>query len=310
MDRVDVGIIRWFLQGQQTVPFRAEVKPMVKTLSKRLGVTGETVRNRVRRMFDSGVLNGVTLQPNPTLLGMKTSAFGMYVPSSVSRPELIRKIGLIEGCQLSVSHIDGLVGVVFMHEGGESLERKVKLMQGLAGVKDGFLTAVPFPPCELELTQTDWKLMAALRPDASLSYSELSAKLGISKKTVKRRVERMVSGGAVFTMALHQVRAVKGSLEANLVVFYDEGADRAATDVSIMREIDDIMIYAGVWGSYSVYAISIPNLASAEETAQKVRKIRGVRDARASVMEERLELYECVDPLLAKKTLAEPMLEA
>ena len=116
MDRVDIGILRWFLQGQQTVPFRPEVKPMIKTLSKRLGVTGETVRNRIRKMFASGVLNGVVLQPNPGVLGMKTSALGMYVPSSVSRPDLIRKIALIEGCQLSVSHIDGLIGIVFMHE--------------------------------------------------------------------------------------------------------------------------------------------------------------------------------------------------
>ena len=278
---------------------------MIKTLSKRLGVTGETVRNRIRKMFASGVLNGVVLQPNPGVLGMKTSALGMYVPSSVSRPDLIRKIALIEGCQLSVSHIDGLIGIVFMHEEGESLERKVKLMEGLAGVKDGFLTPVPFPPCDLELSKTDWRLMAALRPDASLSYVELSKKLGLSKRTVKRRLERLESGGAVFTMALHQVRAVKGSLEANLVVFYDEKFSRSETDVRVMKEIEDTMIYAGVWGTYSVYAVSIPNLASAEEVTERVKKIIGVRDARASVMEERLELYEAVDPLLAKK-VSEP----
>ena len=301
MDRVDVGIIRWFFQGQLTVPSRPGVQPMIRSLSKQLGVTGETVRNRMRRMFESGVLNGIVLEPNPSLLGMEIGALGFFAPQSASRPKLAKKLALVDGMQVVATHLDGLIGLIFLHYGGESLEMKVKLMKEIAGVSDGFFTEIQFPSCQLELSRTDWRIMAALRPDATKTHSELSKELGLSSRTIKRRLDRMVSGGAVFTRALHQVRAVEGAIEVNILVFYDDHAKRSETDSKILKELDDYLLYAGIWARYSPYYVSVPNLSTAEGLAARVGKIRGVKEARASIMEERLELYESIDPVLARK---------
>jgi DNA-binding Lrp family transcriptional regulator len=301
LDRVDIGIIRWFMQGQPTAPFRAGVRPMVDGLARQLGVTGETVRNRVRRMFESGVLGRVTLQLNPAVLGMEAGALGMFVGPGVSRRALARRLSLVEGCQVVASHVDGLVGVVFYHYGGESLKKKVALMEELAGTTEGFYTDIPFPRCGLELTETDWRIVGALRPDASAPCSALSRKLGLSSRTVKRRLDRLVSGGAVFSMVSHRVRAVKGALEANLLVFYDQSAPRPQTDARILRELDDVLIYAGIWAQYSAYAVAVPSFAAGEEAAERVGRIDGVKEAWASVMEDRAELYESLDGFIARR---------
>lgn len=301
MDRIDVGILRWYLQGHLTAPFRAEVRPNVRLLSERMGVTGETVRNRMRRMFASGVLTGVVAQPNPGVLGMKAGALGLYLQHGAARAKVARSLALVEGMQVVATHIDGMVGVVFLHEGGTSLERKVNLMKEIAGATESEFTDVPFPQCDVVLGKPDWGILAALRPDASQSYGVLGKKTGLSPRTVKRRLDRLVAGRAVFTLALHNVRAVHGSLEANVVVRYEAGATRPAVDEAIVKALDDSLVYAGVWSSYSAYAVSIPNLAAADAIGERVAKIRGVKYAKASVMEERLEVYDSVDRAIAEK---------
>ncbi|MDG6988712.1 MAG: AsnC family transcriptional regulator [Nitrososphaerota archaeon] len=301
MDRVDVAILRWFLQGHQTAPFRPEVRPNISILSKRLGVSAETVRNRMRRLFETGVLNGVVGQPNPEVLGLQIAALGIQVPPETSRHKLARSLALVEGMQIVATHLDGMIGLVFFHEGGASLERKLKLVKTMSGATEAMFTEVVFPPCDLELKRADWEILAALRPDASQSYHELAKKTRLSARTVKRRLDRMVSGMALFTMALHETRAVSGSLEANVVVQYEPGADRSAADGAIMKVLEDNLFYAGVWARYSVYAISIPNLVAAEEAERKLMQIRGVKDAKASIIEERLELYDSLDQVISSK---------
>ena len=301
MDSLDVSILRWFFQGHQTAPFRPEVKPMIKALSKQLGVTGETVRNRMRRMFESGVLKGIVLQPNPAVLGSSIGALGFFVQNGTPRGALAKKLSLVDGAQLVVTHLDGMIGVVFMHDGGESLDRKVKLIMEMGGVSDAFFTELPFPPCQLELSRTDWRIMAVLRPDATKSYKELSKTLGLSSRTIKRRLDRMVAGNAVFSIASHQVRAVESGVEANMVVFYDPSVSRPETDARIIKEIRDYLLYAGLWARYSVYAVALPNVASSDAVAERVRRIRGVKDARSAIIEERLELYQSLDGMIAKK---------
>ncbi|MDG6968364.1 MAG: AsnC family transcriptional regulator [Nitrososphaerota archaeon] len=301
MDRIDIGILRWFLQGHMTAPFRPEVRPNIKIISKQLGVTGETVRNRMRRMFETGILNGVVAQPNPGILGLQVAALGMHAPRETSRPKLARRLALVEGMQLVATHLDGMIGLVFFHEGGESLERKIRLVKEMAGATETVFTEVVFPPCDLELKRADWEILAALRPDASQSYDELARKTALSAKTVKRRLDRMVAGMAVFTMALHETRAVSGGLEANVVVQYEQGADRSAVDREIVKALDDDLFYAGVWARYSVYAIYLPNLAAAEGAEREVKAIRGVKEAKASIIDERLELYDPIDQVIASK---------
>ena len=301
LDRVDVAILRWFLQGHQTAPFRPEVRPNISMLSKRLGVSGETVRNRMRRMFATGVLNGMVGQPNPEVLGLQVAAFGVQVPPETPRLKVARSLALVEGMQIVATHLDGMIGMVFFHEGGESLERKLKLVKEISGATETTFTEVLFPPCDLELKTADWEILAALRPDASQSYQELAKKTGLSARTVKRRLDRMVLGRAVFTMALHDTRAVSGGLEANVVVQYEPGADRSAADGAIVKALEDNLFYAGVWARYSVYAINVPNLVAAEEAERKLKRIRGVKDAKASIIEERLELYGSLDQVISSK---------
>ena len=298
---MDVGILRWFLQGHATAPFRPEIRPNIKALSKNLGVTGETVRNRMRKLFETGVLNGVVAQPNPAVLGVKIGAFGMYASPETSRPKLARKLALVDGMQLVATHLDGMIGVVFTHDGGGSLERKLKLMKEIAGGTGEVFTEVLFPPCDLALKRADWEILAALRPDASKSYGKLAKETGLSAKTVKRRLDRMVSGMAVFSMALHEVRAVVGALEANVVVQYEPGADRSAVDGRIVKELEDNLFYAGVWARYSVYAINVANLDAVEGVERRLGRIPGVREVKGSIIEERLELYDSMDQLIATK---------
>ena len=52
------------------------------------------------------------------------------------------------------------------------------------------------------MDEIDNKIIAELRRDARMSYSALAATTGLSRVTVRARVERMVSSGAILGFTL------------------------------------------------------------------------------------------------------------
>src|SRR5690242_3407840 len=51
--------------------------------------------------------------------------------------------------------------------------------------------------CGLSLDQTDRMLIASLKLDGRMSYSELASRLGVSEGTARNRVARLVESGTV-----------------------------------------------------------------------------------------------------------------
>jgi DNA-binding Lrp family transcriptional regulator len=68
----------------------------------------------------------------------------------------------------------------------------------------------------MKINKTDYKLIAALQKDGSSSYSDLAEKLGITAKTVAKRVDRLLSSGMISIRA--QPNPYKLGLSASAMI--------------------------------------------------------------------------------------------
>ncbi len=300
LDKTDIAIVRELFQGLPSSPIRPETKLSFRQVAKRLGLAEGTVRSRTKKLVDSGFIRGWAVHPNPGLLGLSVGVLGFEVGVSPKR-EVVEKLRLVEGNLLLVDYHKSYVGMVFFYDDAGSLRRKVDLISKIAAASEQSFYRVPFLPCRYRLSLTDWMIVLSLQEDHKKSYRKVGAELGLSARTVMRRVERMCKEGATFLLASANERALKGATRADLMVKWGDASVRAEAQENVLRVADEFCFFHGLWTDMAVLNLLIPNVPTSAEILEKVSVIEGVESARIEFVRERHESYELLGELVQRK---------
>ncbi|WP_372612626.1 Lrp/AsnC family transcriptional regulator [Aquicoccus sp.] len=134
------------------------------------------------------------------------------------------------------------------------------------------------------MDETDRKLISALRHDARASLSDLALLLGVSRTTVRARIERLRQAGEVigFTVVLKedaQADPVRGLM---MIGIEGRGADR------IIRQLSGLLAVRGVHstnGRWDVIAeIGTATLEEFDEVLARIRRFDGVATSETSLL--------------------------
>jgi DNA-binding Lrp family transcriptional regulator len=288
MDKLDVAILRALFQGEFGAPMRGDLTLTSTAIAKKLEVGDQTVRDRVKRMMDSGFLKAPPLFLNPEILGRKVGALSFDIPAAANRTEIVQRLALMDGIVVVMSHVGGLLGVVFYYD-ETSMGRRIGFISRLVGVDKYTFTQVPFPHFRLRLSKTDWKIIIGLKANTDRSYNGLAKELGLSGRTVKRRLDRLIEGGAVYAFPAADPKFLKQAVLASLVVDYPPSAAREEVDRRLVAEFDDSLFFAGLWTTYSVLALILPSVQASREAVERAMRVEGVEKARIDIVEDRIE---------------------
>jgi len=288
MDRLDVAIVRSLFQGEFGAPMRGDLMLTSASIAKRLHVGNQTVRDRVKKMMDSGFLKPPPLFLNPEILGRQVGVLSFDIPAAANRAEIVQRIALMDGIIVVMSHVGGLLGVVFYYD-ETSMERRIGFFSRMVGVDKYTFTQVPFPHFRLRLSKTDWKIIIGLKANTDRSYNGLAKELGLSGRTVKRRLDRLIRGGGVYAFPSADPKFLKQAVLTSLVVDYSPSAVRKEVDRRLVAEFDESLFFAGLWTSYSVLALILPSVQASREAVERARRVNGVEKARIDIVEDRVE---------------------
>lgn len=291
-DGLDSRILREMLLDPVALTFQADVRGAYRTIGQRLGVTEDTVRNRVKA-FEKGYLRGWRVGINPTILGYRTSSID-FDPRPLAKSESLRVMRTVPGMILLKNYYGDYVGGLVAYRDEESLKEKLGLI--LRGTSDpGTIERVDvrFPNCDVRLLETDWEIIKALQRNPRRRYDEVAKQLRVSPRTVRRRLERMVEGRALFIVPDQNLRALRGVTKVNLTIGY--------TDPRVKHEVDRVLISS--FDTYfsmpffsdsdnASFCIFLTNLPMAEEILARVRKIPGVREASMRILLDVVNLLE------------------
>ncbi len=301
MDRLDIRIIRELSQGRNVGLVWGDINPAYREMGLSLVVSKETIRGRVDKMRSSGVLKPFPVQPNPGLLGLSVGALTVDVPAQTSTAELMKRLCLVDGILLLVSHIGSMIGVIFYYEDDASRQKKVSLISSICSATAVGFTAIPYPLCSVGLSRRDWEIIAALPQRGERSHGEISSGLGISGKTLQRRLKRMIDGWAISRLISTDIRLLRGAVVGSLVVHYSRGAGRAEADKRLIRDLDEFLFFPGIWSTYSVYSLILPSIPDAAKVLERTRATKWVTSARIDLVDGRIELYDTLLDQVQKK---------
>src|SRR6266571_1667777 len=291
-DGLDSRILREMLLDPVALTFQADVRGAYRKIGQRLGVTEDTVRNRVKA-FEKGYLRGWRVGINPTILGYRTSSID-FDSRPVAKSESLRVMRTVPGMMLLKNYYGDYVGGLVAYRDEESLKEKLSLiLRGTSNPGTVERVDVRFPNCDVKLLETDWEMVKALQRDPRRRYDEVAEQLRVSPRTVRRRLERMVEGRALFVVPDQNLRALRGVTKVDFRIGY--------TDPRVKHEVDRVLIssfdaYFSMPffsdSDHASFCIFLPNIPMAEEMLARVRKIPGVREASMRILLDVVNLLE------------------
>lgn len=243
MDALDVHILR----SMGTVPYGPRPKGpdafKASTIAREVGTTAKTVRSRIKAMEEKGVLLGYQVVPNLGHLGL-TGEGHFFVATDEAVKDEATEAALDVPRIMAVHDFLG-EGICFEFAFADQDERAdtLETLSELTGdphprrFYDGVM-----PTVERQLTNLDWRIISSLRWDATRRLREVATEVGVTRRTVKRRYDRMAQEGSFVIVALVDPGQAAGLLLFELLFFLEPGRDRSEAE-SILDAYRDHYLY-------------------------------------------------------------------
>ncbi len=292
-------------RGQQHALFTDRRKSL-RNIAEKLGVDKDTVRNRIAKLSAIGFLTGWVALANPNLFGVSQTVILFDVPATSSKEDLICKMKQIPSVVLIGNFHGSSMLVILYHESQQSLTNALQLISGISGTENLFRYENAFPECKIALSKTDWSIIKSLQNDPLRSHTLIARDLGVSGRTVKRRLDRLIEGKALIAIPKLDLSAIDGTV-ANLVVNYTNPEQRKEVEQQILSYLDDYIFRADLsQRTHGLFMLILRNVPQANAISKWVRQQAGVSRHRLDLFQERIEQWESYHELLNSKQAPTP----
>lgn len=135
-----------------------------------------------------------------------------------------------------------------------------------------------------EMDETDRKLLSALRHDARASLSDLALTLGVSRTTVRGRIERLKRSGEIvgFSVVV-KGDAVRDPVRGLMMIGIEgRGADRVVRQLNGLSAVRAIHSTNGRWDL--IVEIGTPTLDEFDAVLGQIRCFDGVTTSETSLL--------------------------
>jgi DNA-binding Lrp family transcriptional regulator len=276
-------------------------------LAKNLGIDDQTVRSTISRMQKSGFLKAWSISLNPHILGMECGSVLISAGEGASPPKnkIISRLRDVEGVVAIFSFLDDSgLRLVFFYEDAEDLERRVRLISSICGVSRPYASwTIPFPPCRMKLKKTDWQIIRYLLKDSRKNASEIGKGVGVSTRTVGRRLALMTNDNCYFPNPVVDAKKVDGFLY-HFVISYDNKKDKAAADELLRRSIGNIVFVDTNAELFTVMASICQNISEARKISDWLSTQEGIREVTARVFEDIIPVHDWIDHEIERRLRA------
>lgn len=193
MDDLDLRLLR-ALGHHPFEPWSRAGPIRLAQLARTLRVTEKTARDRVRKLEKEGAIAGYEIHLNLRHLRLDWTTYHFRVPSRTKEDALA-----------AVAEVDGVVGIqefvgddvfldIYAADDAE-LQRRLALLKRLLGAEGIGWYDHEMPPIARDLAPLDRRVAVALRGRARTPSATIAKELGLTSRTVERRLGAMLARG-------------------------------------------------------------------------------------------------------------------
>jgi len=147
--------------------------------------------------------------------------------------------------------------------------------------------------------RTDWRIVSSLRRDPWRNVGDVARDVGVSTRTVRRRLTAMIEGGAFNLLPLGDVKRSAGLTYQFFLRL--ESSKKRKVDEAARAKLSSL-VFANVWsGPYSGYSVFCRNIAEAEATRDWFSAQDGVTGVEMHLMREIIHVRSWLDEEIERR---------
>ena len=221
--------------------------------------------------------------------------------SPVEKKRIMSQIAMVDGVFLILDFHEASFRVVFYYENEKSLMQKIGLFKEISHLVDDSIPAywkITAPPAGMKLVQIDWELLKFLRKNPRRSLNDRAEELGVSARTVQRRIKKMTSKRIAYLTPVRNTEKLAGLL-CSLLVFCDESKKPSLVQ-RIMRLSSRIDFLQAGGKDILLSTIFTDNLLEQERISNEIRGMTGVHDIKVGIIRNFIPVDQWLDKQIDK----------
>ncbi len=262
MDEIDLIIIRKLSENSR-LTFRE--------LAEITSLSVSSIHKRVQALVDDGTINAFIVRP--TMISLK----GLWVMasgnSSVKSMDLVsQELGNHESIYLvTIASGKFLYIGAYLRDISE-LQEFTSFLTKTSQISDPTIGIIniPYITTPEKLSSIDYKILKTLNRDSRKTLTDIGEDVGISAKTVRRRLDRMIENGLAF-FTIEWTPKSENNFVTIFHIYLNEGTDVNSTIQHIYKKYAQNVVYCLTFSNIPNY-ITMHTWAKSSISAQKIQE--------------------------------------
>ena len=195
-----------------------------ESMAAELGVPEGVIISRVFLMWDAGVISEYRTRVSPRLFGCRPAIVLAEAYRSYCKQKDVRALRTVDRITQIVETTSKIYSAYVLFRDDQDLRDTVDLIR--AKVSPSRITSLlqPHEPVpSVQLTGQDWKIVEYLMDDPRAAEDKMARDLGVPERSLKRRMEKLLTGGAYSHTIVIQPGMFQGMTSNRLYIVFKDG---------------------------------------------------------------------------------------
>ena len=294
MDEIDLIILRKLFKNSR-LTYRA--------LAELTDMAVSTVHKRISNLIEDEVILGFIARPSiialksllVTIFGTSNAKSFTEVSKELGQNENVISVAMASGKMMYISGF--LRDISALRDHSVYVSKAAEMSEPTVGIID-----VPYSTLPEPLTSIDFKIIKSLNRDSRKPVIDIADDIGLSSKTVKKRLDRMIENNLV-ELNIEWSDKAENNLTTGFHIHLNEGTDLYFTSNYLFEKYNQNVIACIAFSNIPNFIYMIVWTKNTQESYKIQEKLQteGFRDVIPHLIIS-TEYYECwVDKLVRSK---------
>jgi DNA-binding Lrp family transcriptional regulator len=250
------------------------------SIARKLQVTTNTVKNRIRNLIEERVLLGFETHLSATFFNATHCWLSAQLHGSELQEKIIEEIGKIDKVSFIMPTTENLILIAMDFFNSTDLDNTIQQMSRIKEITEinTLIYSSQHLHKKIDISPLDWQIIKSIRFNSRKRPSEIAKECGVSTRTVNRRLKKLQDGGVIHhTIALDPM-ASRGTIVYGVLVEYDARFPRDMIIGSITSSVKNLFNRFVMVNSPTVLLIFFGKRFSDIHTNENaIKAVEGVR---------------------------------
>jgi len=273
-------------------------------MAKRLQVTTNTVKNRIRNLMKEGVLQGFETHLSATFFNATHCWLSAQLYGNEPEGKIVEELVEIDKVSFIMPTTENLMLIAMDFFNSTDLDNTIQQMserKGITGIQT-YIYSSQHLHKKIDISPLDWKIIKSIRFNSRKSPSEIARECSISTRTVNRRLKRLYDGGVIHHIIAFDPMASKGTIVYGIFAEYDARFPRNKIVKSVAGNVKNLFNHFVMVNSPTILMIFFgKRFSDIHDNENATKAVEGVRSLKTYFCTKVYHFKDWRDKLIDKK---------